>query len=418
MKIALFVPSWPPGSVANGIITYAAYIVPALQRLGHKVYLLTFLVSPHNATDDKDPWTIDLRRYSPKETAWDRVKFRLSPSTVAFNRKSAAIEAAIRELVAKEKLDVFEIEESFGWSFAISRLNLLPVVVRLHGPWFLNGRSGDPAYGSDINCNREKWEGRGIGDAPIVTSPSANVIRAVKKHYDLNLIESRVIPNPIQAAFAPDTWDLATCRRDTLLFVGSIDKRKGADVVLRAFAGLAARHPRLRLTVAGPDRGIEVTGEKILSYEQFVRANIPEPIRSQIEFLGQVNNSDIMRLRKKCFATIVASRYEIMPYSVLEAMSLGCPLIATAVGGIPELITDHRNGLLVPSEDLAAMTDACEELLSDNRLAARLGHQSWQDCRDLYSPDHIAEQTIATYTHAITEFKLRSSGLVYNRKLV
>jgi glycosyltransferase involved in cell wall biosynthesis len=405
MKIALFVPSWPPGNMANGIVTYAAYLVPALRRIGHEVHLLTF----HCTVGDKDPWTIDLQQYSPRTTVRDRVKFWLYPATASFERTSARIAAAVHQLVESEKLDVLEMEESFGWSFAVSRLNLLPVVVRLHGPWFLNGQFEDPEDASPINRLRQEREGRAIENAQIITSPSANVMRTVKDHYSLNSINGSVIPNPIQAAAEGDTWNLATCCRDNLLFVGRIDKRKGADLVLRALAALAERYPRLRLTLVGPDNGIKDSGGGIYHFEEFVRANIPESFRPRIKFLGTISHRDIMSLRTKCYATIIASRYEILPYSVLEAMSLGCPLIATAVGGIPELITDHRNGLLFPSDDLEAMTSACEKLLCDAELAARLGRQAWRDCRDFYGPENIAKQTIAAYQRAVEAFKFRGT---------
>jgi len=112
-------------------------------------------------------------------------------------------------------------------------------------------------------------------------------------------------------------------------------------------------------------------------------------------------------LRRSHFITIIASRYEIMPYSVLEAMSVGCPMAVTSVGGIPEIIRDHSNGLVVPSDDVRAMAEACRTLLDDRALAARLGQQAWRDCRDLYAPDRIAEQTVAVYREAIHAFRSR-----------
>ena len=401
MKIAMVVPSWPPGSTPNGIVTYASYIVPALRRLGHDVYIIT----PNSATKHRDPWTIDLQHYSSQPTLWGRLMFKFFPATAIFRTQSALIAAAASKLVEKEKIDVLEMEESFGLSFAISRLNLLPVVVRLHGPWFVTGKLGDSDSGNVINRGRVEREGLGIRHAHLVTAPSANIIRKVQDYYGLHSIEGRVIPNAIQAACEKDTWSISTCSANTFLFVGRIDKLKGADVVIRAFASLAARHPRLRLIVVGPDRGIEVSDGTIYSYDAFVRANIPETFRSRIEFLGPTDRSNIMSLRTRCLATIVASRYENMPYSVLEAMSLGCPLIATAVGGIPELITNHRSGILIPSEDQNAMIDASETLLRDMRLAARLGRQAWLDCRDLYAPENTARQTVSAYEKAIERFQ-------------
>jgi glycosyltransferase involved in cell wall biosynthesis len=124
-----------------------------------------------------------------------------------------------------------------------------------------------------------------------------------------------------------------------------------------------------------------------------------------------MKHSDVMSLRLKHFASIIASQYEIMPYSVLEPMSLGSPLIATAVGGIPELIQDQRNGLLVPSQDTKAMVAACRMLLDDRGLAARLGRQGWCDCRNFYDPENIAKQTIATYENAIEQFNAHNDSM-------
>ena len=64
MKIALYVPSWPPGETANGIVTYASYVVPALRELGHEVFVLTF----HNDRNSFDDYAIDLGRLLRNET--------------------------------------------------------------------------------------------------------------------------------------------------------------------------------------------------------------------------------------------------------------------------------------------------------------------------------------------------------------
>src|ERR1700722_2319112 len=135
MKIAMYVPSWPPGSTANGIVTYAAQIVPALRSLDHEVYVLTHDLRP----DELDEYTIDLSRFQPPDNFRNRIRRKLSRPT-AYSIAAPALVRAVQDLVRTKRIDVFEIEESFGWSFAISKLRLLPVIVRLHGPWFLNGK--------------------------------------------------------------------------------------------------------------------------------------------------------------------------------------------------------------------------------------------------------------------------------------
>ena len=399
MKIALFVPAWPPGESPSGITTYASQLVPALRRLGHEVFLLTFEKGP----DDSDPHSIDLQRFVPSQTLWDRAMYKIAPTRAVFKTITTAITSALSELLDTHGLEVFEIEESFGWSYAISRKNLLPVVVRLHGTWHLNRKLLDPDNALVGNRGREVWEGKGLSSAQLITTPSAKILELTRRYYGFELKTCRVIRNPIKADAATTAWNIQTCTKDTLLFVGRFDAPKGGDLVLRAFAELAELYPLLRLTFVGPDVGLNSDGGKVL-FREFVQNHLPQWCHNRIDFRGFVNRSDIMDMRTKHFLTVVASQQEVMPYSVLEAMSLGCPLVATAVGGIPEIITNLRNGLLVPSQDVMAMASACRKLLDDHVFAARIGRQAWQDCRDLCGPELIANQTVAAYRDAIAGF--------------
>ena len=364
-------------------------------------------MTSRKAADDYDPYTIDLRNFSSTPNLLNRVMLRLAPGSALFKAASSNIASAVRDLVDKYALDIFEMEESLGLSFAISELKLLPVVVRLHGPWFLNGQFNDYTDRNDLNPRRYEWEGRGIRYAEFVTSPSAEVLQAVRNYYRLQLTASQTIANPLGAVTRERMWSMSTCDANSLLFVGRFDKRKGGDLALRAFADLAATYPKLKLTFIGPDIGLKQEDGNIKYLDQYVRDCFYEPTRSRIKFIGRLDHSEVMALRPKHFATIIASQYEICPYSVLEAMSFGCPVVATDVGGIPELIKNEYNGLLIPSQNVEAMVAACRRLLDDHALAARLGRQAWQDCTSFYGPENIAKQTIDAYQKAIESFRCR-----------
>ena len=93
--------------------------------------------------------------------------------------------------------------------------------------------------------------------------------------------------------------------------------------------------------------------------------------------------------------------------AVLETMALGCPLVAARVGGIPEVLDGHTNGLLhraSDSEDLAAQIMT---LLNDPERAAQLGKQAAIDCQQRFSPEIIAERTVSCYGKAIERNRLR-----------
>jgi glycosyltransferase involved in cell wall biosynthesis len=400
MKIALYAPAWPPGLVANGIVTYASHLVPALRRLGHEVFVLT--CDPGESTD---PHTINIRRFSPKPNILNKAWYQLAPEAAHYKFMSTTIARAIRYLVEHHQIDVFEIEESFGWSTAVSQLNLVPVVVRLHGPHFLMGRFDREYKNNKINQRRQQLEGRCIRQAHYVTANCAETLNAVRLRYELSLTNSRIIPNPINAAAESEAWSINSCSRDSLLFVGRFDKVKGGDLILRAFASLAASRPGLRLTFVGPDRGIEIDNGQICSFHDFVTQTFPEDVHSRIDFRGHMTHADVMSLRTQHFLTLIGAQYDTMGYMMMEAMSLGCPMVSTAVGGIPEYIKDKRNGLLVPSQDSNAMATACNSLLEDGTLAASLGRQAWLDCSQLYNYENVAAQMTSTYRVAIDKFK-------------
>jgi glycosyltransferase involved in cell wall biosynthesis len=371
-------------------VTYASQLVPALRGLGHEVFVLTF------HTNSTDNYTIDLGRYLRKQSVLDRAMFKVTPKSRMFNRVSCTIAHAIRELVAQHKIEVFEIEESLGWSSTTSRLNLVPVVVRLHGPCFLMGQFDRPRNWYKIN-----QEGKGIKRAHYVTACCAETLQAVRSYYRLTIEKSRIIPNSIDTVCEGEIWRSDQCNKNSLLFVGRFDKVKGGDLAILAFGQLAASLPKLRLTFVGPDRGIETDKGNELLFHEFVHENVPEGLRSRIDFRGQLSHAEVMSLRRQHFLTIIAARYDIQGYMMMEAMSLGCPIVATAVGGIPEFIKDGHNGLLVPSGDASAMAVACKTLLSDVALAVKIGRQAWLDCRYLYNPGDIAQRMVSTDHEAI-----------------
>jgi glycosyltransferase involved in cell wall biosynthesis len=400
MKIALYVPSWPPRSAANGIVTYAAQIVPALRRLGHIVYVLTADLQ----SKTPDEFTIDLAEFRGPNGLFYRLGRKLVPQN-PYGSLAPVITRAVSALVRNKGIDVFEIEESFGWSYSVSQLRSVPVVVRLHGPWFLNGQFDPVGVDTRAGRSREFLEHRGIRNADLVTSPSKVVLETVRKHYNLALDNSVVIPNAIEAVNESELWQAEKCPPSTLLFVGRFDGRKGGDLVVRAFAALAATDPRVKLTFVGPDLGVANADGSLVRYAEFSKQNVSDEVHDRIDFRGALSHMEVVALRKARYATVVASQYEILPYAVLEAMAYGCPLVATSVGGIPELIQDMRNGLLIPSQDIGALVSACRVILDQPNLAARLGKRAWQDCHQHYSPDQLARDTVAAYHRARELFR-------------
>ena len=89
----------------------------------------------------------------------------------------------------------------------------------------------------------------------------------------------------------------------------------------------------------------------------------------------------------------------------LEAMATGCPVIASDVGGLTELIDHGRNGLLCHPGDDADLAEKLRQLLSDHALAARLGQQAAHDAAERFRPTVIAHQTAEFYQHVLRRWR-------------
>ena len=91
-----------------------------------------------------------------------------------------------------------------------------------------------------------------------------------------------------------------------------------------------------------------------------------------MRFLGAGSRADVVTLFRAVDAALLTSAWENLPHTLLEALAVGTPVIATAVGGIPEVLSDGENGLLVPPRDVDAISAAVERLTRDGALRGAL----------------------------------------------
>ena len=131
-----------------------------------------------------------------------------------------------------------------------------------------------------------------------------------------------------------------------MLFAGRLSPEKGIAELVEATGGLP-------LVVAGDG-----------------------PLRTLVPgALGFVPRAELERLYERAAVVVFPSRQEGLPVALLEAMAHGCPVVATRVGGIPQLVEHGGSGLLVPPRDPAALRAAIEALLADPDLGRRLGRR-------------------------------------------
>lgn len=393
----------------------------ALEPLGVEARVITAEQAPTTSSADADLGRSRgpvVHRFVSR--AVDRVT-AMRPSGLPLGWSVAhAVEALQRR---QTPVELIEMEESFGAAFYLQELVAVPVVVRLHGPWFLNGAAlGAPT--DEAFARRDRQERRCIATAVGLTSPSRDLLLRVRERYGLALAGAAVIPNPAPLVAAERRWQAGGCDGTSILFVGRFDRHKGGDLVIDAFARLTERVPEARLVFVGPDRGLRDEAGHTTSLATYLRTRLSAPAQARVEVRGPLPGADIEALRRQAALTVVASRYENFSLALVEALSFGCPTIASDAGGNPEIVSDDRTGVLFPSGEAEALSAQMQALLCDRARAARLGREAAEDVARRFAPDAVARQTLAHYeevcakgvrTPASTGRRLR--GLIFRAGL-
>ena len=118
-------------------------------------------------------------------------------------------------------------------------------------------------------------------------------------------------------------------------------------------------------------------------------------LRDAARLLG--TRADVPELLATAHCVLLASDYEGCPLSVLEAMAAGVPVVATAVGGVPEIVADGETGLLTPRGDAQALARALETVLADRDLATRLGAEGRARARRELGRERMGAEVVALY---------------------
>jgi glycosyltransferase involved in cell wall biosynthesis len=395
LHIALCCPAWPTNESASGIVTYVHNLRIELLAQGHRVSVFAGRIGSTNS---------DAQIYRiaplPKHGLLTRLRRLVRRQPFSFSVWGRHIADIVNEVHQGDPIDILEMEESFGWCAEVQKLVPVPVVVKLHGPACLTliGELRDTPFARA----RLRTEKLGMQQMNVIMSPSRSALHETICQYGLKPTIQRVIPNPVTVAKDMPTWDLDECDRRTILFVGRFDKLKGGDIILLAFRQLLAWYPSLKLIFVGPDRGLVSTEGPPLFFDQFRDTQFSVGQRASISYLGELPKSTVMALRKQAMLTVVASRWENQPNTVLEAMIQGCPVVATNVGGTGEIIENGVTGLLAKGGDVDDLCRAIKYLLDNPDRAQQMGKNANRFVLTYHAADRLAKETVDLYHQAIS----------------
>ena len=347
MNVLIVSGIWPPD--VGGPASHAPELAAFLRDRGHSVDVVT--------TSDAAP----------------------APEPFRVEWVSRGLPAGVRHLAVAERVrargrgaDVVYATSMIGRAALGSALARRPLVIKL---------TADEAY--ERACRRGLYHGdmdafqSASGDLRVkalrrarnaallraarVVCPSA-YLRDMAVSWGVPADRAMVVPNP-----APDLSELPTragaraalgADGRLLAFAGRLGRQKALDVGLAAVAKVDG--VSLLLAGDGPERGELEARAADLGLEGRAR------------FLGPLPRRRVLELFRAADATLLSSSWENFPHTVVESLAVGTPVIATSVGGVPEVVTDGANGLLVPPGDPEALAAAIRRFFAEPALRERL----------------------------------------------
>lgn len=339
MRIAFLTGIWPPD--VGGPATHGPDFSRFLTGRGHRVVVVTM--------GDGEP----AERPCEVRVVSRRLPFPARYGLVALHAARAGRHA-----------DVIYASSTYAAAAIASLLARRPLVVKL---------VSDPAYERALRFRLfsgtlaefqdarsrpvrllQQLRNASLRRAVTIVVPSAFQAR-IAIGWGLDASRFHVLTNP---APPPRDVDPERLEPGTFVFVGRLTPAKALGVAIDAIARL----PGARLVVVGdgPER------------PQLERRAATSAGADRIEFRGARSRDDALEIVAGATAAVLSSDYENLPHSAVEALSVGVPVVATAVGGVPEVVQDGENGLLVPPGDPDRLAGALRRILEEEGLRDRL----------------------------------------------
>jgi len=282
----------------------------------------------------------------------------------------------------------FDIPPSPLAGYRFAKKKKVPFILTYHGDW-------DASFGSlprkiAVSAINHFLVDRILSLADIIISPSeyfSGNSPFLQKYRD----KTRIIPNglAIEAETSRVSKDqardqLGIYHKNVLLFVGSINSLKRPDILIRALSKVIETNPDILCYFLG-------NGD-ISKYRDYA-AKLG--VRDHVKFTGYIKERKSLYFYASDIFILPSDR-ECFPLVILEAMSFGIPVIATRVGGIPDLVSEGKNGLLFNPGDWKKLAGYINELLSDEAYSQKLG-QGGKESVTEYQWSCIADKTERLY---------------------
>jgi glycosyltransferase involved in cell wall biosynthesis len=389
MHIALAAQEYSPDVDLGGISAYTRHLATGLRQLEQRVTLLS-------GSMNADPLrAVNASRV--RGAGWRRLRKALPVSSARALSHSLCLRRQVGKLVGREALDIVEVPDWGAEGFALAWRKPIALAVKLHTPLFVVDRYDKQPLSLD-KLLLDWLEKQAILRADLLTSPSLSLAQIVAQQYHIPLDRIHILPYPIdEKIFKPEAPSNPESETPlTVLYIGRLNKRKGIYTLAQAIPRVVRACPDVTFLFVGPDMPIGTTGGT--HQQELIKQLARYHIEERVHFLPRQTRESLVSLYQTGAVCVVPSLYDNLPFACLEAMACGKPVIASAVGGLAEIVTSGQNGLLVMPGDPEALAEQLIGLLRDQEQRRHLGEQARAYIEKNLSCARIAQATLDLYS--------------------
>lgn len=378
----LFVSAYNPFEAGSGPGNGLFYLSQAIARLGCEVHILT---PQSNTIGELDG--VQIHFYTNP--------LRGKPFGNSWLFFSILCQKQISTLCEEYKINIINGRSPSTFGHALTQEPRLPFVVSVHGTSFGELRAlylakrKNPSIIKNALITQPTWAyltNLEYQYADCLLAVSKAVAEELVSYYHIAPEYIQVIHNGVLPVEPKETEEA-----NILLSVGRMVWRKGFLYLIQAMPEVLKEFPDITLVLVGDG-----------PYKpELVKCVKEMHLEKSVTFYDNMTKHELFNVYTKAKVYVQPSLYEPLCNTILEAMAYKRPVIATRVGGIPEIISDQRNGLLVDPFNSQQLASSISLLLSDDSLRKKLAEKGCQSVRASFSWEKIAAETLATYTRVI-----------------
>ena len=409
LKHLILCREYPPAPYpGGGIGTYAHHVAHLLADSGEEVHVIAqrWNGAPEPITRSCDGRlaihriSLDAPIRAGNGSVEREILQGLASSTCPTQTFSWEVARYAERLIEEEAIDLIEAQEWEAPLYFLQLRRMLglgpqrqpPCVVHLHSPTQLifEHNEWDKTLVDYLPLSR--FEEFTIRAADSLICPSHYLARGVTRLFELEPDRVAVIRYPMGETplltREPKIWS-----RDAICYVGRLELRKGVVEWIDAAIRVASVHPKASFHFLGSDTSID--GGAGQSVQSYLRRRIPRPLRGRFHFHGIQTRNDLLNSLATFSISVVPSRWENLPFTCIEAMATGLPVLVSPNGGMAELIRDGESGWIASDGSATGLAEALVRALGTSAATrSAMGARAAESVRQICANDSVVSQHI------------------------